>query len=82
MLNIVNIYIIEDSCLIAVKAKLDGLSTAEIKRLLFEHGAREYQRWWDSIGVLDDKEDTILVMDGNRIVVPFGARGTPLTKEK
>ena len=28
----------------AVKAKLDGLSAAEVKRLPFEHGAREYQR--------------------------------------
>ena len=58
----------------AVKAKLDGLTTAEVKKLPSEHGAKAYQKWWDSIGVLDDKEETILIKDGNRIVVPYGAR--------
>ena len=55
----------------AVKAKLEGLSAEEVKQLPLGHGAREYQRWWNTMGVLDDKEDTILVMDGHRIVVPM-----------
>ena len=58
----------------AVKAKLDGLTTDEVKKLPHEHGAREFQKWWDSIEPLEDREDTILVMDGHRIVVPHGAR--------
>ena len=44
----------------AVKAKLEGLSAEEVKQLPLGHGAREYQRWWNTMGVLDDKEDTIL----------------------
>ena len=40
----------------AVKAKLDGLSAGEVKQLPQDHGAREYQRWWNTIGVLDDKD--------------------------
>ena len=58
----------------AVKAKLDGLNADEVKKLPHEHGARGLQKWWNTIGVLDDKEDTIMVMDGHRIVVPLGAR--------
>ena len=58
----------------AVKAVLDGLTTEEVKKLPHEHGAREFHRWWDSIGVLEDREDTILVMDGHRIIVPLKAR--------
>ena len=40
----------------AVKEKLDGLSAGEVKQLPQDHGAREYQRWWNTIGVLDDKD--------------------------
>ena len=58
----------------AVRAKLDGLTANEIKKLPIEHGPKEYQKWWNTIGVLDDKEDTILVMDGHRIIVPPEAR--------
>ena len=58
----------------AVQAKLDGLTADEVKRLPMEHGAKEYQKWWNTIGVLDDKEDTILVMDGYRIITPPEAR--------
>mgnify|MGYP003320628885 CR=1 FL=1 len=58
----------------AVQAKLDGLTADEIKKLPIEHGAKEYQKWWNTIGVLDDKEDTILVMDGHRIIIPPEAR--------
>ena len=50
---------------------MEGLSAEEVKQLPLGHGAREYQRWWNTMGVLDDKEDTILVMDGHRIVVPM-----------
>ena len=57
----------------AAKAVLDGLTADEVKKLLHEHGAREFHKWWDSIGVLD-REDTILVMDGHRIIVPLSAR--------
>ena len=63
----------------AVKAKLEGLSAEEVKQLPLGHGARDYQRWWNTMGVLDDKEDTILVMDGHRIVVPLDARKSILT---
>ena len=63
----------------AIKAKLDGLTAEEVKRLPLEHGARDYQKWWNTIAVLDDKEDTILVMDGHRIVVPITARKAILT---
>ena len=58
----------------AVKAKLDNLTADEVKKLPMEHGAKEYQKWWNTIGVLDDKEDTILVMDGHRIIIPLEAR--------
>ena len=58
----------------AVKAKLDGLTADEVKRLPHQHGAREFQKWWDSMEVLDDKEDTILLRDGHRIIVPLTAR--------
>ena len=58
----------------AVQAKLDGLTADEIKRLPHQHGAREFQKWWDSIEVLEDREDTILVMDGHRIIIPLTAR--------
>ena len=57
----------------AVKEKLDGRSAGEVKQIPQAHGAREYQRWWNTMGVLDDKEDTILVMDGHMIVVPLDA---------
>ena len=39
-----------------------------------EHGAREFHKWWDRIGLMSEKEDTIMEMDGHRIVVPHGAR--------
>ena len=58
----------------AVKAKLDGLTADEVKKLPHQHGAREFQKWWDSIEVLDEKEDTILLRDGHRIIVPLAAR--------
>ena len=58
----------------AVQAKLDGLTADEVKKLPHQHGAREFQKWWDSIEVLEDREDTILVMDGNRIIIPQAAR--------
>ena len=58
----------------AVQAKLDGLTAEEVKRLPHHHGAREFQKWWDSIEVLEDREDTILVMDGHRIIIPLSAR--------
>ena len=58
----------------AVKAKLDGLTAEEVKQLPKDHGAREYQKWWNTIGVLDDKEDTIMIMDDHRIIVPVEAR--------
>ena len=57
----------------AVKAKLDALTAEEVKKLPFEHGAREFQKWWDKIGLMDEEEDTIMVMDGHKIVVPHGA---------
>ena len=37
----------------AAKAVLDGLTADEVKKLLHEHGAREFRKWWDSIGVLE-----------------------------
>ena len=58
----------------AVQAKLDGLTAEEVKRLPHHHGAREFQKWWDSIEVLEDRKDTILVMDGHRIIIPLSAR--------
>ena len=58
----------------AVQAKLDGLTSEEVKRLPHQHGAREFQKWWDSIEVLEDRVDTILIRDGHRIIVPPAAR--------
>ena len=58
----------------AVKAKLDGLNQEEVKKLPENHGAKEFRRWWNEIGLLDNKEDSILVMEGTKIVVPQGAR--------
>ena len=57
-----------------VKAKLDALTAEEVKKLPYEHGAREFHKWWDRIGLMSEKEDTIMEMDGHRIVVPHGAR--------
>ena len=57
-----------------VKAKLDALAAEEVKKLPYEHGAREFHKWWDRIGLMSEKEDTIMEMDGHRIVVPHGAR--------
>ena len=36
----------------AVKAKLDGLTAEEVKKLPHEHGAREFQKWWNTIAPL------------------------------
>ena len=36
--------------------------------------AREFQKWWDSIEVLEDRVDTIIIRDGHRIIVPPAAR--------
>ena len=33
----------------AVRAKLDGLTANEIKKLPIEHGAKEYQKWWNML---------------------------------
>ena len=52
-----------------VKAKLDALTAEEVKKLPYEHGAREFHKWWDRIGLMSEKEDTIMEMDGYRIVV-------------
>ena len=58
----------------AVQAKLDGLTAQEVKKLPHEHGAREFQKWWDSIEALENRKDTILVRDGTRIIIPLAAR--------
>ena len=58
----------------AVKAKLDGLSQDEVKKLPDTHGARSVCRWWNDIGLLDNKEDTIMIMGDSKIMVPKNAR--------
>ena len=63
----------------AIKAKLDGLTAEEVKKLPHGHGAREFQKWWNTIELLEEKEDTIMVMDGHKIVVPLGAKKSILS---
>jgi hypothetical protein len=36
------------------------------------HPAREYQNVWDQLGLLDEEENTLMVMQGSRIIVPQG----------
>ena len=54
----------------AVDAKRSGVTKAELKKLPSENGARAYMSVWDHLSLLDDKEDSILVFNMNRIVVP------------
>ena len=38
------------------------------------HPARLFQGVWDHLSLFDEKEDTLLIYDGNRIVIPVDAR--------
>lgn len=54
----------------AVEAKRKGVTKGELKRLSADNGARAYMSIWDHLSTLDDKEDSILVFNMDRIVVP------------
>ena len=58
----------------ASQALMKGLSKDDVKRLPSEHGAKQYLSVWDHLGVLDDREDTVLLFEGHRIVVPNGCQ--------
>ena len=58
----------------AFQALMKGLSKDDVKRLPSEHGARQVLSVWDHLGVLDQREDTIMLFEGHRIVIPAGSQ--------
>merc|ERR1712015_61544 len=54
----------------AVEAKRSGMSKADLKKLPEDNGARAYMSIWDCLSTLDDKEDSILLYNLDRICVP------------
>ena len=51
-----------------------GLTKDALKLLHPEHPARALSQQWDEIGVMERKEEGLLVYQGSRIVVPRAAR--------
>ena len=51
-----------------------GLTKDALKLLHPEHPARALSQQWDEIGVMERKEEGLLVYQGSRIVVPSAAR--------
>ena len=64
----------DEKYLQAVDACRKRLTKADLKKLPTTHGARQYLSKWDNISVLDDRPDSILLLDLDRIVIPRGAQ--------
>ena len=56
----------------AVKAVRKRLTKQEVKKLPKDNRARDYLSMWDGLSVLDDEDDTIMILNLDRIVIPQG----------
>ena len=54
----------------AMDAKRKGLSKSDVKKLPSENGARAYLSMWDNMSTLDEHQDSLLILNLDRIVVP------------
>ena len=50
------------------------LPKEDIKKLPKENGAWDYLSMWDGLSVLDDRPDTIMILNLDCIVIPHGAQ--------
>ena len=60
-----------------VEAVKSGCCPSALDR---DHTARDYREQWDTLSMIDELPDPLLVMDNNRLVVPIRARKLLLKK--
>ena len=58
----------------AVSAKVQGLTKEQVLRLKSDNGARQLSQVWERLELMDDKPETLLVLDGTRLFIPKQAR--------